>query len=78
MNRERILMFVGGLVIIAPWSGLPLALLEWILPVLGLSVIALAFTMRSRTPSDIPNMPEVIPATRPQVPESRSSHIAFS
>lgn len=71
-------MLIGGLVIIAPWSGLPLALLEWILPVLGLSVIALAFAMRSRTSSDTPGMPEVLPAAPQQIPESRSSHIAFS
>jgi hypothetical protein len=74
MTREHVLMALGALVLIAPWSGLPLSWLEWILPLIGLAVIGIAFTMRRRTP---PAAPPPVPAEVHE-PPSRSSHIAFS
>ncbi len=48
MSRESILIILGVLVLIAPWSGLPLAWLEWILPILGLAIVFTGVTLRMR------------------------------
>ncbi len=89
MTREHIIMVLGALVFIAPWSGLPLSWLEWALPIIGLLVIGLAATLRRRTPSNEPPLPPAPPSdpsrhSSPparqlrQQPEPRGSHIAFS
>lgn len=41
-------MLLGILVALSPFSGLPLAILSWILPVLGLAVLAIGITTESR------------------------------
>jgi len=46
MSKEGTLMIVGVLVILAPFSGLPLSWLEWILPVLGVIVIIVGYLVR--------------------------------
>lgn len=51
MSRESILILLGILTILAPFSGLPISWLESILPVIGLAVAALGFSMRRRAPS---------------------------
>ncbi len=81
MTREHLIMLLGALVFVSPWSGLPLSWLEWILPLIGLLVIGLAFTLRRRTPAAEPPLPP--PSDSParqlhQQPEPRGSHIAFS
>jgi hypothetical protein len=48
MSRESILMILGVLVAVSPWSGVPLSILAWILPVLGLAVVFIGFTLRTR------------------------------
>ncbi|MDB5190408.1 MAG: hypothetical protein JWN49_734 [Parcubacteria group bacterium] len=48
MSRESILMILGILVAISPWSGLPLSILAWILPLLGLAITFIGFTLRTR------------------------------
>ncbi|MES2226104.1 MAG: hypothetical protein V4480_04845 [Patescibacteria group bacterium] len=49
MKRETILIILGVLIVLSPWSGLPLAWLSWVLPVLGLAVAAIGFTLRARS-----------------------------
>lgn len=41
-------MLLGVLVALSPFSGLPLAILSWILPVLGLAVLLIGITTESR------------------------------
>lgn len=42
------LMILGGVVLLSPFSGLPLSILTWILPLLGLAVLAIGFSYRER------------------------------
>jgi hypothetical protein len=74
MTREQVLIVLGIIVLISPWSGLPLAWLTWILLGIGLVVIGIAFTLIRRTRQTLP------PPEPPKQlePESHSSHIAFS
>lgn len=46
MSRSLMLMILGGVVLLSPFFGLPLAILTWILPVLGLAVLAIGFSYR--------------------------------
>lgn len=80
MTRERVLMILGVLVLISPWSGLPLAWLAWILPAIGLIVVGIGLTLRGRSKPPLAQPPSVpsIEHREPQEPEPRSSHIAFS
>lgn len=48
MSRETILIALGVLVALSPYLGLPLSLLAILLPVLGLSIIAIGVTQRMR------------------------------
>lgn len=79
MTREHVLMILGVLTLLAPWSGLPLRLLEWILPLIGLAVVGIAFTLRARSLPPAPRTPPALPPNDSRSePQSRSSHIAFS
>jgi len=49
MKRESILIILGALVALSPWSGLPQSWMEFVLVVLGLAVIVIAVTLRRRT-----------------------------
>lgn len=80
MTREHILMILGALVLISPWSGVPMEWLQWALLLIGLAVVGIAFTLRKRQDRDT-----VLPASpTPSLPHSsdeprpRSSNIAFS
>lgn len=70
-------MVLGALVLISPWSGLPLAWLEWVLLVLGLAIIGTAYVLRPRNQQMLPPPPPPAPS-QPEEPQPRSSHIAFS
>lgn len=48
MTRESILIILGVLVTVSPWSGLPLRVLAWILPVLGIAIAFTGFTLHTR------------------------------
>lgn len=48
MSRERILIILGVLIILSPFSGIPLAVLSWVLPVFGIAVITIGVTSHSR------------------------------
>jgi hypothetical protein len=54
MSREKILVILGVLVLISPWSGLPLSWLLWVLSAIGLAVIAIGVTLRKRTNTELP------------------------
>jgi uncharacterized protein YacL len=48
MSRERILVLFGILIALSPFSGLPLAILTWILPLLGIVITLIGLTLASR------------------------------
>jgi hypothetical protein len=73
MTRERALIILGAVVLLSPWSGLPLVWLTWILLGIGVVVMVIGFTLMRRS--------KTLPPSEPPLhlePESRSSHIAFS
>jgi hypothetical protein len=47
MARENILIILGILTILAPFAGLPISWLEFILPAIGLAVAALGYSFRA-------------------------------
>lgn len=47
MTRENVLILLGALVILAPFSGLPVSWLSFILPVLGAGIVGIGILMRS-------------------------------
>lgn len=50
MSRSLMLLILGALVAVAPFSGLPLSILAWILPPLGLATLAIGLSYRTRAP----------------------------
>ena len=55
-------MILGALVALSPYLGLPLSMLGVILPLIGLVVVAIAFTIRQRNASPRDAMPvQVLP-----------------
>lgn len=55
MSRSLMLMILGAAVLLSPFSGLPLAILTWILPILGLAILAVGFSYRARKRLDVPH-----------------------
>lgn len=47
MSRVQTLSLIGILVILSPFIGLPLSVLSFVLPVLGLAVVVIAISLRS-------------------------------
>lgn len=52
MSRETTLMLLGVLIVIAPFVGLPLSVLSFVLPVLGFCVALVGILMRIARPSE--------------------------
>lgn len=46
MSRSLMLIIAGALVTLAPFSGLPMAILAWILPVIGLVIVAIGVSYK--------------------------------
>ncbi len=46
MTRSFMLIGIGSLVTLSPFSGLPMSILTWILPVLGILAIAIGISYR--------------------------------
>jgi hypothetical protein len=46
MSRENILILLGVLVLLTPFIGVPVSILSWILPLLALGIIGIAYTLR--------------------------------
>lgn len=76
MNRETVLIALGVLVLISPWSGLPLSWLAWILAGIGLAVVGIGLTLRPRTPRALP--PAEPPMQHPVDSEPTPSRTVFS
>lgn len=66
MSRALMLLILGILVMLAPFSGLPMSILAWILPVLGALVLAIGVSYkreRRTRPEPIAHEPSLsIPA----------------
>ena len=63
MTRPQILIVLGFLIVLAPFSGLPTSWLELMLPVVGIVVIAIAYSfVPKKTPSVSRVSEEVSPA----------------
>lgn len=77
MKREKVLIVLGVLVLLSPWSGLPLTWLTWILLIIGAAVSAIGYSLwrKNRTERITSEPPRPL---SPSQPEPRSSHIAFS
>ena len=54
MSRGTILAILGALVALSPFAGLPLAILGWILPPLGLLVLVIGLSLRTRRERPLP------------------------
>ena len=48
MTRESTLIVLGILVSISLFIGLPLSLLEWVLPLVGLLIVGIGVTLRKK------------------------------
>lgn len=48
MSRESILSILGLFVILAPFIGLPLKILAWILPILGVLIVIIGLSLWNR------------------------------
>lgn len=48
MTRETILIILGLVIVLSPWSGLPLAWLSYVLVFIGLCVVLIGSTLRAR------------------------------
>ncbi|MDB5264447.1 MAG: hypothetical protein JWN64_18 [Parcubacteria group bacterium] len=48
MSRGSTLIFIGALVILSPFSGLPMSILSWVLPILGglVAIVGASFRIR--------------------------------
>jgi hypothetical protein len=53
MTRAHLLILLGTLVILAPFSGLPSSWLDIVLPLLGLAILIVGYTFRPQ-PKPIP------------------------
>lgn len=79
MTREHVLMVLGALVLLSPWSGIPMEWLQWALLLIGLAIIAVAFMMRRQGGRNgIVPTATLTPLPPQSEPQPRSSHIAFS
>ncbi len=60
MSRENILILLGLMTMLAPYSGLPISWLEFILPAIGLIVVLIASMVRASQRSiEAPSEPVV-------------------
>jgi len=54
MSRESLLILLGVLIFLAPFSGLPFSWLSWILSLLGIIVGIVGFSLRAKRASPPP------------------------
>ena len=47
MSRESMLILLGILVVLSPFLGLPLSMLAWLLPFLGLVILGIGISLRA-------------------------------
>ena len=51
MSRSLMLIILGAIIVLSPFSRLPLSILTWILPVLGLVAVAIGVSYRTKRPA---------------------------
>ena len=51
MSRSTILILLGSFVFVAPFVGLPLAVLAYIFPLVGVGLAVIGITLRTRPPA---------------------------
>jgi hypothetical protein len=57
MSRENFLILLGVLILLSPFAGLPMSILAWILPILGILVLVIGITLhRNRQPKETPTI----------------------
>ena len=61
MSREGLLIFLGILIFLIPFSGLPFSWLSWILSLLGIIVGIIGFSLRAKRASPPPPHEETPP-----------------
>ncbi len=61
MSLSRILIALGILIALAPFLGIPLSMLRWVLPFIGVVVMFIGYTLRAPKKKDS----ESIPSTEP-------------
>lgn len=49
------LIVLGALTLLSPFSGLPMTILTWILPLLGLAVVAVGVSYRRQPATRVPH-----------------------
>ena len=64
MSRTGTLVLLGILVALAPFVGLPLSVLAWVLPILGVMVLLTGISLRAR------RAPVEEPAPEPHEPST--------
>ncbi|MEK9160520.1 MAG: hypothetical protein AAB440_00590 [Patescibacteria group bacterium] len=62
MSRARTLILLGVLVGLSPFLGLPMWLLMWVLPILGLMVLLTGLSLRTRRMREEPQPPAPAPS----------------
>ena len=53
MSRSLMLIILGALVALSPFSGLPMRILVFILPVLGIIAVAIGISYRRQPPATL-------------------------
>jgi hypothetical protein len=76
MSKEGTLFTVGVLVMLAPFSGLPLSWLTWILVALGAIVVIVAYFVRQERMARPAPLPPPPPMPRTVEEESASEHLS--
>ena len=70
MSRSSTLILLGLLIVVTPFSGLPISLRTFLIVVMGAFVVAIAFLLRTREVQDAQSVaqstaPESSPASTP-------------
>lgn len=58
MSRSLMLIVLGALIVLSPFSGLPMSILAWILPVLGLAILTIGVSYKRERPRAGPSSHE--------------------
>lgn len=53
MSAHRILILLGILIALAPFIGVPLSFLRWLLPLLGLGIGAVGYVLRTSDKKEV-------------------------
>ena len=65
MSKEGTLFTVGVLVMLAPFAGLPMSWLEWLLPIFGAIIIIAAYLVRQERAAPPAPLPPPMPRALP-------------